>query len=418
MQEDPGHNRAAASSQWRPAAEAAVVQSEDWRFALDYVLHETLDGHTTAPDLVVLFASTNYAPDYPELVREAWYRSGAGCLVGSSSRGTIGRSASFETEPSMSMLALWLPGATLTPVRLHQSMLDVIDDPETWDALYGPPAAETRGWITFADPYRMDVQEALLRLRTRYPGVPVVGALSSTMEQDRRTWVFFDNQVYDEGGVAVALGGPYDLEVVVSQGADPVGEPWTITGVERNLITSISNRPALDVMHDTIASFPEDERADVERNLMLGFPMDEYQDRFYRGDFVMRGLLGVDEERSALVVGSIPRNGQTVQFQLRDASSSSMDLQQVLVDARALVGDGEVVAGVMCTCKGRGAAMFGRPDHDARAVRTAFGEMPFAGMFSFGEIGPVRGVAALNGFAMSLGVIVHRRSGPRGATGW
>lgn len=408
MQESSGHNHAAAASHRCPKAVAAAAQGDDWRLALDSLLHTIRNGHQTAPDLVVLFPSSAYADEYPELVREAWQRSGAKCLIGTSSRGVIAGSVCYETEPSISMLALWLPGATLTPVRLHQSMLDALDDPEVQDGVYGPPSAETRGWVFFADPYRMDAQDAVRRLRTRYPGVPVVGALASTGKQDRRAWVFFDDQVYDEGGVALAIGGPYDLQVVVSQGGDPIGEPWTITGVERNLITSISNRSALDVMRETIEALPKDVGLDIERNLMLGFPMDEYQHQFHRGDFVVRGLLGIDEERGALIVGSLPRSGQTVQFQLRDAASSALDLQQVLVDARALVGDGDVVAGMICTCKGRGTAMFGRPDHDARTVRAAFRDLPFAGMFSFGEIGPVRGVPALNGFAMSFGLIVHR----------
>lgn len=408
MQERFRGNHAAGSSHGRPKAVAAVARSDDWRTAVDSLLHATLDGQTTAPDLVVIFPSSAYADDYPDLIRDVWQRSGAGCLIGSSSRGVIAGSVCYESEPSISMLALWLPGATLTPVRLHQSMLDAFDDPDLQEGLYGPPAAETRGWILFADPYRMDAQDAVRRLRTRYPGVPVVGALASTLKQDRQVWVFFDDQVFDEGGVALAIGGPYDLQVVVSQGGDPIGEPWTITGAERNLITSISNRPAVDVMRETINALPRDVGLEVERNLMLGFPVDEYQEQFHRGDFVIRGLLGIDEERGALVVGSLPRCGQTVQFQLRDAGSSALDLQQVLVDARALVGESDVVAGMICTCKGRGSAMFGRPDHDARAVRAAFRDLPFAGMFSFGEIGPVRGVPALNGFAMSLGVIVHR----------
>jgi small ligand-binding sensory domain FIST len=52
--------------------------------------------------------------------------------------------------------------------------------------------------------------------------------------------------------------------------------------------------------------------------------------------------------------------------------------------------------------------MFGRSDHDACAVRGVFPSVPLAGMFSFGEIGPVRGIPALNGFAMALGLIVHK----------
>src|SRR5699024_3661534 len=150
-------------------------------------------------------------------------------------------------------------------------------------------------WIMFADPFRMDAQDALLRMRARYPGVPFAGALSSTIRQDRQVWVFLDDHVYDEGGVAIAIGGPYRLLAVTSQGAEPIGRPWTVTGVDRNRITAISNRPALDVLNDVVAAYPERERERVRHNLMLGFPMSEYRDAFYRGDFVVRGLLGVDE---------------------------------------------------------------------------------------------------------------------------
>jgi len=392
------------SAPGRPLAVSAVVQHDNWCYAMDAALDTILEGQISSPDLVILFVSSHYAEDYSSLVREVYRRTGAGCLIGTSSRGAIAGRESYECEPGLSIIAFWLPGATLTPVRLHQDMLDTID---AGDASQFPAPDEVNGWILFADPYRMDAQDALLRMRTRYAGVPFIGALSSTTAQDRQVWVFLDEHVYDEGGVAVALGGPYTLQVAISQGADPVGQPWTITGVERNRITTISNRPALDVLNDVVSAYPEGERERVFQNLMLGFPMSEYHDAFYRGDFVIRGLLGVDEERGELIVGSIPRCGQTVQFQLRDAASSSLDTQQALVDARAMIGEGEAVGGVLCTCRGRGRAMFGRSDHDACAVQAVFRGLPVAGMFSFGEIGPVMTVPALNGFAMSLGVIVY-----------
>lgn len=388
----------------RPLAASAVVQHEDWRCAVDLALDTVLDGRTASPDLVILLASSDYAPHYADLVSEVYERTGTGCLVGSSARGGIAGRTSYEGEPALTLLALWLPGVVLTPIRLHQAMLDALDDPDT---AWLPPCDETKGWLLFADPYRMDAQDVLLRLRTRYAGVPLAGALSSTMGQDRQVWVFLDDHVYDEGGVAVAIGGAYRLLSVTSQGAEPIGQPWTITGVDRNRITTISNRPALDVLDDVVTAYPENERERVRQNLMLGFPMSEYQDAFYRGDFVIRGLLGVDEERGELIVGSIPRCGQTVQFQLRNPASSSLDTRQVLVDARAMVGDGEAVGALLCTCKGRGQAMFGRSDHDACAVQSVFRNLPVAGMFSFGEIGPVSGVPALNAFAMTLGLIVH-----------
>lgn len=389
------------------SAAAALVQSADWRLAVDVVLHETLDGATAPPDLVLLFGSSELAPDYPRILHEIYDRSGTGCLVGSSSGGVVANATSVESGPCLAMMALWLPGATLTPIRLHQAMLDLLDEADGVPSS-GPRVEDTRALLLFADPFRLDVQETVMRLAARYPGVPMMGAAASSSGQERRVWVFFDDQVYDEGGVALAIGGPYDLRIVVSQGADPIGEPWTITGVERNLITTISNRPAVDVMRETIAALVPHERAGIERNLLLGFPIDEYREHFHRGDFVIRGMLGLDEERGALIVGSIPRPGQTVQFQRRDPHSSSLDLQQMLVDARAMVTDERLVAGVLCTCKGRGSAMFGRPDHDSVAVRAAFRALPVAGLFAWGEIGPIHGRSVLNSFTAVLGLLTHR----------
>jgi len=391
-----------------PYAASAVVQSANWRLALDLVLHDTLEGRDTPPDMVLLFASSDYAPDYPELVRETYERSGTSCLVGTSCSGALAGAVSVENQPCLAILCLWLPGATLTPVRLHQAMLDVLDDAELWREMYGPPPEQTRAWLLFADPFRMDAHEMVARLVARYPHTPIMGGTASSMGQERRTWVFFDGQVYDEGGVALAIGGPYDLHIVLSQGCDPIGEPWTVTGVERNLITTISNRPALEVLHETIDTLPPAARATIERNLLVGFPIDEYQHEFHRGEFVVRGLLGIDQERGALMVGSIPRVGQTIQFQQRNGRNAALDLQQMLVDGKAMVDGRPLVAGLLCTCKGRGSAMFGRPGHDSQAVQSAFRGLTVGGMFSLGEIGPVNGRTVLNSFTAVLGLLTHR----------
>jgi small ligand-binding sensory domain FIST len=387
-------------------ARSIVVRHDNWRIAVDEALRYVLRDRRDGPDLLVMFASTVWSDDYDDLVGEVFRGSHTRCLVGCSARGVISGDDSRETVPGISMLALWLPDAEITPVRLHQAMQDVLAEPDLWFGLHNLPPETIGGWMIFAEPYRMDVQDTLTNLRERYPGTPMVGALTSTLRTDRRMWVFLDDHVYDEGGVAVALGRPYGLEVVVSQGGSPVGEPWTITGVEQNRITTISNRPAIDVLRDTMASLDTNE--DDDPPILIGFPMSEYQDSFSHGDFVVRGIMGVDVDSGSIVVGSIPRVGQTVQFHLREPRAAAIDQASALADLREKLSDNEIVAGLLCTCKGRGTAMFGREDHDAVAVRRAFPDLPFTGMFSLAEIGPVGGVPALNGFAMSLGVITKR----------
>jgi small ligand-binding sensory domain FIST len=47
-------------------------------------------------------------------------------------------------------------------------------------------------------------------------------------------------------------------------------------------------------------------------------------------------------------------------------------------------------------------ALFGEPDHDIGAVRRVFGDVPVAGFFAAGEIGPVAGKNFLHGFTASI----------------
>jgi small ligand-binding sensory domain FIST len=293
-------------------------------------------------------------------------------------------------------MAVWLPGAVISPLRIENV-------PTAWPWDDTVQADDVRGIILFSEPYRTDAQSTLVGLRATCPGMPMVGALAGTSRADRRAWVYLDGDVYSQGAVAVAIEGPYDLLVNVSLGGTPIGSPWTITSVDHNQIITISNRPAIEVMHDTLDEIAA--RGFGASDLLVGFPMDEYRDVFERDDFVARGILGTENATGSIMVGGIPRQGQSIQFLLRDPVAASNDLCTRL---QALGRLQPVIGGILASCKGRGSAMFGRNDHDAGAVARALPDVPVVGLYSLGELGPVRRVPAYNAFAVSLGLIVER----------
>ena len=82
-------------------------------------------------------------------------------------------------------------------------------------------------------------------------------------------------------------------------------------------------------------------------------------------------------------------------FQVRDAASASEDLAEVFTHRQA--------AGALAfSCNGRGARLFGEPDHDASLITEALDAAPLAGMFCAGEIGPVGGTNHTHGFTASV----------------
>jgi len=260
----------------------------------------------------------------------------------------------------------------------------------------GTPHRINRAWLLIAEPYRIDVQAMIQGVEQLHPGAAIIGGLSSGNVQERQTAIFFDDQVYDEGGAALVIGGPYRLLPFVSQGCGPIGETWTIMDTERNNLLAISNRPVLDVLCDTIVSLPESRRQQAMSRLVVGLAVDEDRDEFHRGDFVVRGVIGIDQQHGAINVGGMPRIGQTIQFHLRAA--------------RAADGDRRIVAGILCTRNGRGMSLLNSPNHDAAAVQAAFGDVPVAGLFCAGEIGPLGKRTVLHGFSATLGLLVHTPS--------
>ncbi|MBV8086065.1 MAG: FIST C-terminal domain-containing protein [Chloroflexi bacterium] len=386
---------------------AAISRGLEWEPALERAIDEAGAAAGTA-DLALLFASADYGEHLSTMVRRVQSVTGADIVAGCSGQGVIGPEREIEGEPAVSLMALSLPGATLRASYVRQQDLEAaVDSPETfWPGHTGVSADEANGWLLFADPFHLDMESLLPNFSAAYPGTPIIGGLASAAAHPHQTFVFLNGQVHDEGAVAVAIGGGYTVRTVVSQGCDPIGEPWIITDAEGSVVRTISQRPAYEVLVETLKALPAETQQRASRNLLVGLAMDEYKDSFGRGDFLIRGLMGADPDSGALAIGAHPRVGQTIQFQIRDASAADEDLRQLLVEARDALGDTRPVGAVLCSCNGRGEGLFGFPDHDARTVAQQLGAVPLAGFFCNGEIGPVGKNVFLHGFTASLGLIV------------
>lgn len=385
-------------------AGSALSRKQSWEEALAEALEET--AAVRPVHLAVLFASAFHEPHFGDLVARAYRETGADVLIGCSGQGIIGGQEEVEAQPALALLALSLPGATFRPVRLTQQDLTAERTSGARRLNLGTEPQAMRGLLVFADPFTIDCDGLVAALDESYKNVPKIGGLASGDHRAHRTWVFLNERAYPEGAVAVALGGAISLQTVVSQGCQPIGEPWMVTAADGNIIRSISGKPAYQVLVETVRALPPDLRQRARTNLLIGLAIDEYKESFTRGDFPIRNLMGVDPQSGAIAVGAYPRLGQTVQFQLRDAGAADEDLRSLLTSAAANLGEQRPAAALLCSCNGRGVGLFGQPHHDARGVARELGPLPLAGFFCNGEIGPIGGKTFLHGFTASIALLV------------
>src|SRR5262249_46484718 len=200
------------------------------------------------------------------------------------------------------------------------------------------------------------------------------------------------------GAVGVLIRGPVPVRAVVSQGCRPIGRPFLVTKARDNVIEELGGRTPLDCLREVYEGLSEPDRALFQHGLHLGLVMNEYRDRFGRGDFLIRNIFGLDRDSGALAAADRIRTGQTVQFQVRDAASADADLRELLRGGKS------AAAALLFSCNGRGTRMFPKPDHDANVVAEELGPVPLAGLFAAGELGPVGGRNFLHGYTASVAV--------------
>jgi small ligand-binding sensory domain FIST len=329
-------------------------------------------------------------------------------LVGCSSNSLIAGDREIEDSPGLALGLYYLPGAQLKAFHFTQKQVEEFNGPGYWPGKTGISNDQISGWLVFADPFNMDAEAWMRTWNASYAPLPVVGGLASGDYPGELTQVYHNCEVYEEGGMAIAFGGQVALGHVLSQGCTPIGDTWTITKSERNLILQIGNRPAYQVLAETFSHLTPEEQKKARGNLFIGLAASEYHEDFHRGDFLVRNLIGADPQTGVLAVGGFPRAGQTIQFQRRDAASSTEDICDLLQRTHKKLQNHTIYGGCLCCCNGRGHRLFGEASHDATHVQKEFGPMGLAGFFCNGEIGRVGEKNFLHGYTASLGLFVKK----------
>jgi len=371
------------------AAEAAGEAAREARSALG-----------GAPvDLAFLFLSGDHFGGSAKAVAAVEEELAPRHLLGCVAEGVVARDRELEDGPGAAVWAASLPDAQIE--TFHSVALST----DEGVAVTGFPTLDDADLVTLlVDPYTFPAAGFLTKLNEEEDAVQLVGGLAAGGGEPDTQALFVDGEIVYEGAVGAVLRG-VPVRTVVSQGCEPVGRDSVITHAEDNVVFELAGEPALERLKGDVATLtPDQERSAAAGGVLAGLVIDENRADYGRGDYLMRGLIGVDEETGALAIGEAVRIGQTLRFHVRDAASADTDLRESL---RATLNGERAAGALLFTCNGRGTGMFDEPDHDARAVAELLGDDAVAGFFCAGEIGPVGGKPFLHGFTATLAVFLE-----------
>ena len=350
-------------------------------------------------DLVVAFASPHHldtATRIPALVEAALPGS---LLVGCTGSGIIGAGHEVEGEAALSLTAASLPGVRLTAFHLDERELPESADPEEWrDTIDVDPASKPH-FLLLVDPMTIDAAALVAGLDAAYPAASKFGGLASGGPVPGANRLFLKSRTHRAGAVGVAFAGNLTVETIVAQGCRAIGKPMIATRCRDNVLLEVDGRPPLEVLRELFPSLPPRDQELMRHSLFMGIEMRESVE-YREGELLVRNLVGMDAKTGSLALGAMLHPMQVVQFLLRDARTAEEDLTRLLDKSTARVQPPS--GALLFSCLGRGAHLFGRPDHDTDLFRSKVGAVPLGGFFCNGEIGPVGGATFLHGYTSAF----------------
>jgi small ligand-binding sensory domain FIST len=381
---------------WASAASAAIELERAVDEACG-VLSAALQG--AVPDLVVAFVSHHGTPAQrlPELIAQ---RLPHRTLFGCTAAGVIGGSREIERSAGLTLAAAVLPGVEITPFGFAATPGP--RDFAVWRQAMGEAATRPEiAFLLLADELSMDVPALVTMLDGAFPSRPKVGGLASGSRSPGGNTLYAGTEMVHAGAVGLALTGRIEVDTVVAQGCRPIGQLMKVTSCRDNVVLELDGRPAAAVVADLFATLDGRDQVLFHHTLFIGIVMREGETEYHQGDFLIRNVSAINKTNGSVVVATPMREGQIVQFHLRDARTSAEDLGAALDGYRGR-GLATPEGALLFSCIGRGERLYGSLGHDSAMFRRHLGDLPLAGFFCDGEIGPVAGTTFVHGYTSSF----------------
>ena len=383
-----------------------VSDNPELQTSIEKCRREIVEELGQPPDLLIAFVSSEFSEDYESVTQLRTELADNGVLIGCCGNGIIGAGREIEHRPGFALAAATLPNISLHPFHITDTQIPDGDDlPDIWEQLVGLKAIEQPNFIILSDPFSIRISNLVQGLDYAFPNNTTIGGIASGGHRPGGNILYLNDGIIREGAIGLAITGDAKIDTIVAQGCKPIGEPLRITQCDRNLLKEINGSSPFEILGSLYSILDENERKLFEHSLFIGMVMDPFNDNPTMGDFLIRNILGADNDKNIITVGELLREGQIIQFHLRDSKASSDDLRNLLTSAKKSELRVDECGALLFSCLGRGSYLFGKADHDTNMFKEHMGEIPLTGFFCNGEIGPVAGNTYIHGYTSSIGII-------------
>jgi small ligand-binding sensory domain FIST len=318
-----------------------------------------------------LYLSDQLADTAEPLIERLKQVTGINAWVGTIGIGIIGGATEYYDDPAMAIMLAGFNEADyqLLP-NLREDNASLSAELADWCS-----ANDFNVGLLHADPATPDLQTLLARLGDDIPAAFLVGGVSSSRGREAQ----FAEQVF-QGGISGALfSQAVPIMTNLTQGS--IGPRHVVTQCERNIMHSLDDRPALDVLTEDVGEIVAQDWQQAAGYIFAGI-VNKNSDL---DDYSIRQLVGIDPDSKLVAIGDFLEHNDEIIFCKRDGSTAMEDMERMLRDLKKRCNS-PIKGGVYVSCLGRGREQFGDNSEEARFIHAVLGDFPLVGFFANGEI--------------------------------
>ena len=211
----------------------------------------------------------------------------------------------------------------------------------------------------------------------------IFGGLGASDFQSMKTFVFTNGKISYDGILALILNEEkINISSFATGGCQPLGIFHTITRSEGNIVYTIDDQPAFDLM---LRYCGKQNEAQKEQLNMLDITQ-QFQIQLFRenASYVMRTIMYANpEDRSIVFAGSLPQ-GAKVKFSILPGFEAVDNVVNEFTAFSKKVPDADAM--ILFSCQGREIAFGPWMSEEIDRLHKIWAA-PMIGIFSFGEIG-------------------------------
>jgi hypothetical protein len=359
------------------------------------------------PDFVFTFATVGY--DQQALLQAVRQATHGAPLCGCSGVGVIVQGEADFTSFAVAVMVIHSDQLQFS----HGIVTGLAEDParvgrEIAEAIQPKLNADTLALFLFPDGTTVNYSQLVTGLEGQLDLDQLLPLLGGTAADNvgQRTYQHYDDQVVSDGVAWALLSGRAHIVWAVSHGCEPIGIEHKVTRCAGNVIHEVDGRPFFDVLKDYLSAQDFEDWMTASPSFPIGIRAPGYMEGY--DEYLIRVLMRKDDRTGSIAIPTEVSEGTSIWIMRRDYEKMASGVEQVAADIENQLGGKPAKMVFQFDCSGRGIGFLRKPQI-MELLGTLQGrigsDVPWLGLYTFGEISPVGGQNCFHNYTVVLAAI-------------